>query len=145
MILPGFSAEVCLDKGSNRPMLALSRTTGESRTTVLTPQLGGPGFEGRTVCISDCTDSGKSLAVCDRICRDSGTTNPRRPCGTEDFLQLQACLGANTAWEAVCVADTANLAAGGLIGLAAAAAAAAGCHALANGFRDDCHTTVGCV
>jgi hypothetical protein len=74
MNIPQFTAQASLYRSGNHyrsPGLG-----GEWQKTVVTPQLGGPGFEGLANCLMDCADQHPdwSAARCRTICRDPGGT-----------------------------------------------------------------------
>lgn len=143
MNMPGFTARASLYRTGNRyRYLAFDRASPQR--TVLVPQLGGPGFEGKANCISDCVDQHPTwtLARCSAACRDPGGT----PCNPKDNSVHRAlCLAGTAAWQAACSADCALLSGLGWFGAAAAAACAYGCEQVASRQRSDCPPAVICT
>lgn len=92
MNLPGFTAQASLYKTSNRySSLAFDHTSPQR--TVLVPQLGGPDFEGRDNCISDCRDSHPAWSIerCGRACNDPATTQGSGSGQTRDAASIALC------------------------------------------------------
>jgi hypothetical protein len=143
MNIPEFTAQASLYRTSNSyRSLAFDRASPQR--TVLLPQLGGPGFEGKGNCISDCADLHPdwTKAQCGAACRASDGP----PCKPQDnSLNRAVCINGTNGWEAACAADCALLSGGGILGMVAAAACAAGCHAVAAQQRSDCPSAVICT
>lgn len=150
MNLPRFTAEACLGERSSRGRSrqeALGRQRDEPQRAVITPQRGGEGFEGISACIADCQDEHPdwTLERCQAACRGSEGT----PCTPHDnSLSRFACLRAQDAWLAFCVADckAGGAAVGGLLGAAVGLFGCGwACNQLADRFRADCPPAVICT
>jgi hypothetical protein len=74
MSIPEFTAQASLYRTSNHYRSLGQR--GEPQRTIVIPQLGGPGFEGKANCIMDCVDNGGTAKQCEKRCRDPGGTSP---------------------------------------------------------------------
>lgn len=77
MSLPAFTAQASLYRTNNR-YRSLAFGPASPQSSVIVPQLGGPGFEGLANCLSDCADQHPTWtrARCRAICRDPGGTSP---------------------------------------------------------------------
>jgi|SRR5690349_6216297 len=142
MKLPEFTAEASLyDTGNRYHSLAFDRTS--RKTTVVIPQLRGPGAPGPGSCISDCADRhpGWTKARCKSACRaKDGSCTPH-----DNSLNRALCINGISGWEKGSVADCATLSGAGILGAAAAIACAAGVRALADQKRSDCDPAVICT
>jgi hypothetical protein len=92
MNIPEFTAQASLYRTSNSyRSLAFDRASPQR--TVLLPQLGGPGFEGKGNCISDCVDLHPdwTAARCGEICRDPGSIPGSGSGQTRDWASKFLC------------------------------------------------------
>ena len=104
MSIPAFTAQASLYRTSNH-YRSVMPGRALPRGTVLVPQRGGPGFEGRANCYVDCVDQHPQWAGarCNALCRDPGgigssggygpscAADPPDECGG---LGLAACIAA---------------------------------------------------
>ncbi len=73
MNIPEFTAQASLYRTSNS-YRSLAFDLASPKRTVVTPQLGGPGFEGKANCFMDCRDKHPKWTAerCGAYCRDPG-------------------------------------------------------------------------
>jgi hypothetical protein len=96
MRIPGFSAEASLgERSSSRGYgrKAPGGQRGNLQRTVLVPQLGGSGFQGKAGCLIGCADKHPhwTSAQCAAICRDPGGVPGSGSAQVRDFPSTWPC------------------------------------------------------